>query len=244
MDAVRLSAPLCADALLKAGAEALSKKPPLVVIIEPDGGKPDGGSGSESSSSISHSPQSQAGQPDAAQEGPKESEKEEPTVIPAAVRSRRTNRLLAEALEQALKRDDEDMVQGLIARHSCPVDSIMPSCRGCTALMSVVWHGRVSMTKLLLDLGASVFVGACNRHYRTGYNTITQGVGYGAGPPFKVKQHTDCLGHMLDATLRHGLNWFAAGETPVHAAAERYNPEALVRILGHVEANVEAYRYA
>ena len=148
--------------------------------------------------------------------------------------NRRKLLVLGDAMEVAIRHMDLPMIDHILAS-GCPVDIILPSCRGCTPLLLAIRQAKAHVAKRLLDRGASVFAGFCQKHFGRVYNAVHEAC--------LKENRLACVNDVLDAALRVGHNWVQSNVSPLHVAAEQKNLGALEALLDHIRENTDEYRH-
>ena len=147
--------------------------------------------------------------------------------------NRRTLLALGEAMETAIRQLDVQMVDYILDL-GCPVDIVLPSCKGCTPLLLAIRQGKAPVARRLLDRGARKFAGHCQKHFGRVYNAVHEAC--------LKENRLVCLDDVLDAALRVDHNWLQADVSPLQVAAEQKNAAALQALLDHIKEHIDQYR--
>ncbi|KAI0445184.1 hypothetical protein F4803DRAFT_193342 [Xylaria telfairii] len=144
---------------------------------------------------------------------------------------RKSPKALLVALEKAIKDGELETCERLIIRGT-PLDVSMPSCAGCSPLITAILWRRVDIVSWLLGKHVSVLRTACRRHGR-GRSTLELAVEH--------LQLPHILQQILDIALDTAWDLDSLG-FPIYYSVRSNNHASLVLMLQHVSQNLERYR--
>ncbi|KAI1079048.1 ankyrin [Whalleya microplaca] len=136
----------------------------------------------------------------------------------------------AKALENAVTYGNISLCEQLVQR-GCSLNSELPGCNGCSALLLAIREGKLKMIRWLLANGASTLKQGCSKHgSHSAINTI-----------IRKKGSPNIIREFLDRYLNDGGSLLHEPENPVRIAVSFGDVEGLRILLEHLQQNKRRY---